>query len=197
MGKTALEVAKALPLDGVQIWSLRSDCDDTAKVLCFHQTYGNPIHRFGNTDRQFTHMDNARVALRLGFHIEELKELFKEGFGIDVDIQYQVPFEDGDGGMFFTRDIEAALHASDHKAGGFAKCRSGKEVMDALADYKYFGNGFAIEMGYDPRPVDDEVHASNMTKLGDDGKPIYREDGKVLKGPNYVEPNIEAALGWE
>ena len=42
--------------------------------------------------------------------------------------------------------------------------------------------------------VFDEVHRSNMSKLGSDGKPIYREDGKVLKGPNFSPPNLEKFL---
>jgi predicted HAD superfamily Cof-like phosphohydrolase len=42
--------------------------------------------------------------------------------------------------------------------------------------------------------VFNEIQSSNMSKLGGDGKPIYREDGKVLKGPNYFKPNIEAIL---
>jgi len=42
--------------------------------------------------------------------------------------------------------------------------------------------------------VFDEIQRSNMSKLGEDGKPIYREDGKVLKGPNYFRPNFEKIL---
>jgi predicted HAD superfamily Cof-like phosphohydrolase len=42
--------------------------------------------------------------------------------------------------------------------------------------------------------VFNEIQRSNMSKLGEDGKPIYREDGKVLKGPNYFKPNIKAIL---
>ena len=40
-----------------------------------------------------------------------------------------------------------------------------------------------------------EVHRSNMSKLGEDGKPIYREDGKILKGPNYTPPDLRKVLG--
>jgi len=40
----------------------------------------------------------------------------------------------------------------------------------------------------------DEVHRSNMSKLGEDGKPIYREDGKIMKGPNYFKPNIDKII---
>jgi predicted HAD superfamily Cof-like phosphohydrolase len=43
--------------------------------------------------------------------------------------------------------------------------------------------------------VFDEIHRSNMSKLGEDGKPLYREDGKVLKGPNYFRPDIKKIIG--
>jgi predicted HAD superfamily Cof-like phosphohydrolase len=42
--------------------------------------------------------------------------------------------------------------------------------------------------------VFDEIQRSNMSKLGEDGKPVYREDGKVLKGPNYFKPNIDSII---
>lgn len=68
------------------------------------------------------------------------------------------------------------------------------EVADALADLIYVIHGFALEAGIPLNEVVTEVHRSNMSKLGADGKPIYREDGKVLKGPNYSPPNIAAVL---
>ena len=64
-------------------------------------------------------------------------------------------------------------------------------VADALADLQYVINGMALQYGIDLDACFAEVHASNMSKLGADGKPIYREDGKVLKGPNYFKPNLE------
>lgn len=68
------------------------------------------------------------------------------------------------------------------------------EVADALADMAYVIYGTALTYGIDLDAVIDEVHASNMSKLGDDGNPIYRPDGKVLKGPNFRPPNIEEVL---
>ncbi|MDT0678155.1 nucleoside triphosphate pyrophosphohydrolase family protein [Autumnicola musiva] len=66
------------------------------------------------------------------------------------------------------------------------------EVADALGDMLYILCGTIIEHGMQHKieEVFDEIHASNMSKLGDDGEPIYREDGKVLKGPHYFSPNI-------
>lgn len=69
------------------------------------------------------------------------------------------------------------------------------EIADALADMVYIIYGTAAEYGIPLDRVFDEVHRSNMSKLGDDGEPIYREDGKVLKGPNYFPPEIRTVLG--
>ncbi len=64
------------------------------------------------------------------------------------------------------------------------------EVADALGDLAYVVYGAAIEYGIDLDRVIREIHRSNMTKLGEDGKPIYRSDGKVMKGPNYSPPDL-------
>lgn len=71
------------------------------------------------------------------------------------------------------------------------------EVADALGDMLYILCGTIIEHGMQHKieEVFDEIQSSNMSKLGADGKPIYREDGKVLKGPNYFKPDIEKVLG--
>lgn len=70
------------------------------------------------------------------------------------------------------------------------------EVADALGDMLYILAGTIIEHGmqYKIEEVFDEIQRSNMSKLGEDNKPIYREDGKVLKGPNYFKPNIKDIL---
>ena len=71
------------------------------------------------------------------------------------------------------------------------------EVSDALGDMLYILCGTIIEHGLQDKieAVFDEIQRSNMSKLGADGKPIYREDGKVLKGPHYFKPNIKKVLG--
>jgi NTP pyrophosphatase (non-canonical NTP hydrolase) len=70
------------------------------------------------------------------------------------------------------------------------------EVADALGDMLYILCGTIIEHGMQDKieKVFNEIQRSNMSKLGSDGKPIYREDGKVLKGPDYFKPNIKAIL---
>jgi predicted HAD superfamily Cof-like phosphohydrolase len=70
------------------------------------------------------------------------------------------------------------------------------EVADALGDMLYILCGTILEHGMQHKieEVFEEIQRSNMSKLGKDGKPIYREDGKVLKGPKYFKPNIQAIL---
>lgn len=70
------------------------------------------------------------------------------------------------------------------------------EVADALGDMLYILCGTILEHGMQHKieEVFNEIQRSNMSKLGADGKPIYREDGKVMKGPNYFKPDIEAIL---
>ena len=66
-----------------------------------------------------------------------------------------------------------------------------KEIADALTDILYvtYGAGFAYGINLDK--CFKEVQRANMSKLGQDGKPIYNEKGKVMKGPNYSEPNLK------
>ena len=70
------------------------------------------------------------------------------------------------------------------------------EIADALGDMLYILCGTIIEHGLQDKieAVFDEIQRSNMSKLGEDGLPIYREDGKVIKGPNYFKPNFEQIL---
>ena len=71
------------------------------------------------------------------------------------------------------------------------------EVADALSDILYVVYGAGHAFGIDLDKCFSEVHRSNMSKLGNDGKPIYREDGKILKGENFIEPNLEEVLNGQ
>jgi predicted HAD superfamily Cof-like phosphohydrolase len=77
-------------------------------------------------------------------------------------------------------------------------CKNGDivEIADALGDQLYILCGTILRHGLQHKieEIFDEIQRSNMSKLGADGKPIYREDGKVLKGPNYFKPNIKDIL---
>lgn len=64
------------------------------------------------------------------------------------------------------------------------------EIADALGDLLYVVLGSAVEHGLDLEPILGEIHRSNMSKLGEDGKPVLREDGKILKGPRFFLPNL-------
>tara|TARA_X000000368_G_scaffold292701_1_gene232726 strand:- start:109 stop:480 length:372 start_codon:yes stop_codon:yes gene_type:complete len=65
-----------------------------------------------------------------------------------------------------------------------------KEIADSLTDILYVTYGAGHAFGINLDKCFDEVQRSNMSKLGEDGKPIYNEQGKVMKGPNYFKPNL-------
>jgi predicted HAD superfamily Cof-like phosphohydrolase len=67
-------------------------------------------------------------------------------------------------------------------------------IADALADIVYVAYGTALTYGIDLDAVLHEVHRSNMSKLGTDGKPLIRDDGKVLKSARYFPPDIESVV---
>jgi predicted HAD superfamily Cof-like phosphohydrolase len=69
-----------------------------------------------------------------------------------------------------------------------------KEVADALTDILYVTYGAGHAFGIDLDECFDEVQKSNMSKLGANGRPIYNESGKVMKGPNYFKPNLNKFL---
>ena len=70
------------------------------------------------------------------------------------------------------------------------------EIGDALGDMLYILCGTIIAHGFQDKieSIFDEIQRSNMSKLGKDGKPIFRKDGKVLKGPNYFKPDLKKIL---
>ena len=69
-----------------------------------------------------------------------------------------------------------------------------KEAADALTDILYVTYGAGHAFGINLDNCFDEVQRSNMSKLGNDGKPIYNEHGKVMKGPNYFKPDLKKIL---
>jgi len=71
------------------------------------------------------------------------------------------------------------------------KTKNLKEIADALTDILYVTYGAGHAYGIDLDKCFSEVQKSNMSKLGEDGKPIYNEKGKVMKGPKYFEPNLK------
>ena len=71
-----------------------------------------------------------------------------------------------------------------------------KEVADALTDILYVTYGAGHAFGINLDNCFEEVQKSNMSKLGEDGKPIYNELGKVMKGPKYFKPNLMKFINW-
>lgn len=93
------------------------------------------------------------------------------------------------------RSIRARLLEEEHKELQEALDSGNREaIARELADLVYVAYGTALVYDIDLDVALYEVHKSNMTKLGEDGKPILREDGKVLKGPNFIPPDMKRAL---
>ena len=82
---------------------------------------------------------------------------------------------------FLEAESTLYLSSNDHK----------ESALKELADLVYVCYQYAENMGWDLDEAMYRVHESNMSKLDDEGNPIYREDGKVLKGPNYKPPNLQ------
>jgi predicted HAD superfamily Cof-like phosphohydrolase len=78
----------------------------------------------------------------------------------------------------------------EYEAGDYLK------AVKELGDLIYVVMGTAVELGLDGDDITNLVHQSNLTKLGEDGKPIFREDGKVMKGPNYRKVTPEMVKAW-
>lgn len=85
-------------------------------------------------------------------------------------------------------EFKEFLEAEQQLLYGFT--RNAEDCLKELADLVYVCYQYAANLGWDLDEAMDRVHQSNMSKLGEDGQPIRREDGKVLKGPNYQPPNL-------
>lgn len=141
-------------------------------VLQFHHTYSVPIRPFSDPT-----LDYERMNMRMSLIAEEFAELMGAVYGpraraiIEAATAEAVAADEGE------RDVI--------------------EAADALADLVYVVYGTAIESGMNLDSVLAEVQASNLSKLMPDGSVKLREDGKVLKGPNFFQPNIARGLGLE
>lgn len=144
----------------------------------FHEVFDPQFETGPNYSRD-------RILLRSKLMLEELKEVFEE-FSTEI---YTV-----------TEDKRGLGYSTDAFVGekflpkpGLRPINKAK-VAKELADLLYVVYGSAYSMGIPIDEVFAEVHRSNMSKLGEDGKPIYREDGKVLKGKNFSPADIEKVL---
>ena len=118
-------------------------------------------------------------------------ETFHKAFGLDVNTQ---PVTDLPKAIL---DLRFSLMDEENREYlEAAKKNDMVEVADALGDMLYILCGTILTHGMQDLidEVFEEIQRSNMSKLGADGKPIYREDGKVLKGPNYFTPDLKSIL---
>ena len=112
-----------------------------------------------------------------------------EAFGQDV--QFEPTWPD-----FNTRELRLELIQEElEELSDAVADRDMIQIADALTDLLYVVYGAGHTFGLDLDECFQEVHRSNMSKLGENGRPIYREDGKVMKGPGYFEPDLEGILG--
>lgn len=163
-----VETDSVLPLvahDGV---GEREGDDPEALVRRFHHVYGLPVQTDGAS------LERESLDMRMSLIAEEFSELVGAVYGQAARAEIESSYR-------------RAVAADDG-------ARDTVETADALADLIYVIYGMALETGIDLASVLAEVQRSNMSKLGADGKPVYREDGKVLKGPDYFPPNVEAVL---
>lgn len=145
--------------------------DIRCQVEEFHIAFGHPVNKHPMVP------ERERLQLRLRLVAEEFVELLEacgaaEGCNLE-DVR---------------REIANAINYQRYD------CVSLVGVADALADLDYVVEGMRLEMGINGKPIADEVHRSNMSKLGEDDKPVYREDGKVAKGPNYSPPDVAGEI---
>lgn len=85
-------------------------------------------------------------------------------------------------------EIDSAI--SEVERGAVVSHETFERLMKEIADLQYVLSGMVVTFGLPMQEAFRRVHQSNMSKLGPDGKPIFREDGKYIKGPNYKKPNL-------
>lgn len=124
-----------------------------------------------------TQINRDMVILRAKLMFEEFKETLDEM------------------GISLKREKDGSLKLVDKSdVPGFDPAIDLSKLSKELADLLYVVYGTAAAFGIPIDEVYQSVHVSNMSKLGPDGKPVYREDGKVLKGPNYQPPQIREII---
>lgn len=119
----------------------------------------------------------------------QLVRQFHQAFGHAVAKHLRIPTKDS---------MALRVKLIEEELAELKVCMRQKDIIgmaDAYSDLLYVVYGGGLEMGADLDACFAEVHRSNMTKLGEDGQPIYREDGKILKGPNYQPPDLKRVLG--
>jgi predicted HAD superfamily Cof-like phosphohydrolase len=135
-------------------------------------------------------MENVTKSLTIGYTIDEVRK-FHDAFGIENATELTSKLTEKEYTLrhnLMKEENEEYLDA--------CKDNDIVEIADALGDQLYILCGTILKHGLQHKieEVFQEIQRSNMSKLGADGKPIYREDGKVMKGELYFKPNIKSIL---
>lgn len=120
---------------------------------------------------------NAQMVAQFRHHFGLPVKSFPDIAGVDLDLHEKLLAE----------ELEEFIEAADD--------RDPVELLDALADLVYVAYGCALECGFDLDAAFAEVHRSNLSKLMPDGTVLRRDDGKVLKGPNFTPPDLRELAG--
>lgn len=129
-----------------------------------YETYEMKVRHFQRAFNQpiDAEFDTQLVAMRIELMQEEFKEFLNEIVQVQMDLM----------------------------RGGSVRPETYQAMVKELADLQYVLSGFAVTFGIPLEMIFNRVHASNMSKLGFGGKPVYREDGKVMKGASYKAPDL-------
>lgn len=148
----------------------------------FHTAFSHPVRHVPQM------LDPKEAELRVKLIAEELIE-YAMALGVQLDLRCMPTHN--------ASDIKAACDKQYLYVEAWPRtiyATSTVLAADALADIAYVTAGANHCHGFPADVITNEVHHSNMSKLGIDGKPVKREDGKILKGPGYFEPDIESIL---
>jgi len=148
-------------------------------VRKFHEAFGHPIAD------EHTPATKALRKLRVQLIAEELVE-YAAALGVRLDVHYDPTVH----GTSDDASVVVQPVVDDDRVDLV-------EAADALGDLDYVVQGANLIHGFPAEKVINEIQRANMSKLGADGKPIYREDGKVMKGPNYTPPDIATVLKYD
>lgn len=146
----------------------------------FHAAFGHPVR----TVPQMLEPKEAELRVRL--IAEELAE-YAVSMGVQLDLRVMPVHQEKE-----IKDAKEYLYVEAWPRSIYAT--STVLAADALGDLAYVVAGANHCHGFAADIITNEIHHSNMSKLGVDGKPLKREDGKILKGPGYFEPDIESIL---
>ena len=119
-----------------------------------------------------TFISEQAKEFRTRYNLQNSRNLTKRSYQKNLIVEEFKEFLDAEGMLFRNNPVFPA------------------EALKELADLVYVAYQYSTNMGWDLDEALNRVHQSNMSKLDDEGKPIYREDGKVLKGPNYKPPTL-------